>query len=103
MITLTTPATINSVLGGNAPVSYDKMVLSQITFQPVAMDVAANITLTASSDADMQPITGTFSVKWATKKLTVSVPQLDFYRQITLSVAQQNAVAGVVYDAQNAL
>lgn len=103
MITLTTPAEINSVLGGNVPVAYDKLVLSSITFNTKTMDINSRISLTSSANTDMQEIQGNLTIIGATSTLEISVQQLDFYRRIALSGPQSAAVQTIIRNAQDAL
>jgi len=103
MITLTTPPQVNSVLGGNTPVGYDKFVLSQIVFDTVALSLTATIRLTSTATPSMQPITGNLRVVTATATLTIDVAQLDFYRQVTLSGPQNASVQAQIRSAQDAL
>jgi hypothetical protein len=103
MVTLTTPAQINSVLGGNVPVNYDHLVLSPLTYDPVALTITGVIRLTAVAFPDMQPILGRLAVSASTGKLEVEVAQLDFYRRITMSPAQIAAVNTMISNAQNAV
>ena len=103
MITLTTPSAVNSVLGGSSTVSYDKFVLSSITFDTVNQKLTAQIRITSTSAPDMQPITGRLSVDVATAKLEIQVEQLDFYRRITLTGPQNTSVQNQIISAQNSL
>ena len=103
MITLTNPKAINVVLGGTAMVDYDKFVLSSITHNPVAMIINAAIRITSTTDPNMQAISGSLSINTASAVLTIEVPQLDFYRQISLTGPQNNAVQTIIRDAQNDL
>lgn len=103
MITLTNPTLINTVLGGTAQVGYDKFVLSSIIYDPVAMALRSTVRITVSAQPNMQPITGSLSVNCATAVLTIEVPQLDFYRQITLTGPQNDTVMTQIRNAQNAL
>lgn len=103
MISLTTPAQINSVLGGNAPVNYDKLVLSPFTLDAIANTVSGTLKLTSTGNPDMQPITGGLKVVVGAGELVIEVPQLDFYRRVTLSAGQQQSVQTIVRNAQNAL
>lgn len=105
MITLTSPAVINAVLGGSLPVSYDKLVLSSLTHNPVNMTVTGSVLLTATAAPDMQPLTGNLSI-WAQLSqggLEISVTQIDFYRKVKLSSAQAQAVMGMITNAQTAI
>jgi hypothetical protein len=104
MITLTTPASVNSVLGGNAPISYDKFVLASITYDTVNKQVTSQITISSSANPDMQAVTGSMTINCVTAKLTIAVPQLDFYRQVTLTGPQNTFVTdNVIRASQNTL
>jgi hypothetical protein len=103
MITLTTPAQINSVLGGNAPISYNKLVLSPFTLNPVAQSIDGSLRLTSTASPNMQAITGSLSISIPTSRLQIEVPQLDFYRTIVLTSGDNTAVLGIIQNAQNAL
>ena len=103
MITLTTAPQINSILGGNAPVGYDKLVLGPFSLDPIASTVSGTIRLTSSAVPAMQAIRGTLVIAIGAGLLTVEVGQLDFYRQIQLNVSQINAVNTIIANAQNAL
>lgn len=104
MITLTTPAQVNSVLGGNAPISYDKFVLSSITYDTVNKVVSARITISSSANPDMQAVDGSMTINCATAKLTIQVQQLDFYRQVVLTGPQNTFVTdNVIRASQNTL
>lgn len=100
MITLTTPAQINSVLGGNVPVGYDKLVLSPFTMDARVQTLRGTLRLTSTSAPDMQPIDGSLSIDATTGILEVSVPQLDFYRKVRLSGAPNQSVQTLITDAQ---
>jgi hypothetical protein len=103
MITLTTPAQVNSVLGGSTLVAYDHLVLSPLSHDPMALTITGTIRLTSSASPDMQAITGSLSVNASTGKLEVSVQQLDFYRRVTLDPTAIQAVIGMIQAAQNAV
>jgi hypothetical protein len=103
MITLTTPAQINSVLGGNAPVGYDHLVLVPFTMDPSALTVNGTLRLTSSGNPTMQPILGRLSINGGSGVLEVQVEQLDFYRRLQLSGPQISSVTTIIRNAQNAL
>lgn len=103
MITLTTPPVVNSVLGGNSPVSYNKFVLSSITYDTVNMQVSATVRLTSTTAPSMQAVTGNLKINTATAVLTIEVSQLDFYKQVTLTGPQNTSVQSFITNAQNAL
>ncbi len=103
MITLTTPAQINTVLGGNSPVAYNKLVIGPFTFDSAALTVTGALKLTSTGSPEMQAIPGTLTITTSTARLEIAVPQLDFYRRVALTGPQNAAVQGIVRDAQNAL
>lgn len=105
MITLTTPPQINSVLGGDAPVGYNKLVIGPFTLDPVTLSTGVRgiVRLTSTASPTMQPITGTLTINASTGLLTIEVGQLDFYRQIQLSGGQLTSVQTIITNAQNAL
>lgn len=103
MITLTSPTQINSVLGGNVPISYNKLVISSFTFDTGVLSVSGILSLTSTSDPEMQQILGTLNIDTVSARLRIAVPQLDFYRRVALSGPQNDAVMTIVRDAQDAL
>lgn len=103
MITLTTPAQINSVLGGSVPVAYDKLVISPLTFNPVDQTVNGSLRITSTANTSMQPITGTLRISVPAAELVIEVQQLDFYRRIVLSSGQNTAVLGIIETAQKSV
>ncbi len=103
MITLTIASAINSVLGGNVPVNYDKLVLSQMNFRPIDRGINGRLALTSTTNPEMPEISGSMDINLVTAQLEITVPQLDFYRKVTLTGPQQTAVAAVINDAQDAL
>lgn len=103
MIVLTTPAQINSVLGGTAPVDYNKLVVSPFQMNPVDQTISASLRLTATGNTSMQAITGTMSISVPRAELVIEVQQLDFYRRIVLNSAQNTAVLGIIETAQKGI
>ena len=100
MITLTTPAEVNSVLGGNAPVSYNKLVLGPFTMDGVTQTITGTLRLTATGAPTMQAILGTLRINVPAAELLIEVAQLDFYRRIVLSSAQNTAILAQIEAAQ---
>jgi hypothetical protein len=100
MITLTTPTTINSILGGSAPVPYDKLVIGPFTMDPVAQTITGTLRLTSSANASMQPITGSLRISVPAAEVIVEVQQLDFYRRIITSSPQNSSILGWIEAAQ---
>ena len=101
MITLTTPPAVKTVIGGNTTTSYDRFILSQITYDTVAKTVNGLVRITSTAAPEMTPMTGTFKVSGTT--LDVMVEQLDFYRRVTLDQAQRDAVQALITTAQTSL
>lgn len=103
MITLTSPAQINSVLGGNVPVSYDKLVIKPFTFDAKLMTINGTLSLTSTTEPEMQEIVGRLIIETASARLEIAVQQLDFYRRVALTGPQNDAVMTIIRDAQDAL
>jgi hypothetical protein len=103
MITLTTPHAINSVLGGDAPVPYNKLVLGPFTMDGVTQVVTGTLRLTSTTSPQMQPITGTLRISVPNAGVTVEVAQLDFYRQITTNSGQNTGILNIIEAAQSQL
>lgn len=103
MITLTTAHQINSVLGGSAPIAYNKLVISPFQLDPVNSAVNGTLRLTSTSNPDMQAITGSLTINTASGVLVIQVEQLDFYRRIVLTTGQRTTVNNIIANAQNAL
>ena len=103
MITLTTPHNINSVLGGNAPIAYNRLVLAPFTMDAAANTVSGRLRLTSITNPTMQAIYGTLNINLATGLLTIDVPQIDFLRQVTLTAPQITSVTTILANAQNGL
>lgn len=100
MITLTTPTAINSVLGGNAPVSYDKLVIGPFTMDSINQTITGNLRLTSTANASMQPITGSLRISVPAAEVIVEVSQLDFYRRIITTSPQNTSILGWIETAQ---
>lgn len=103
MITLTTPALINSILGGTQTVSYEKLVIGPFTMDGVTQTINGTLRLTSTSNPSMQPIQGRISISVATAELVLEVQQLDFYRRIVLNGAQNTAVLAIIEAAQKGI
>lgn len=100
MITLTTPPEINSILGGSAPVAYDKLVLGPFTMDGVTQSITGTLRLTSSANASMQPIVGILRISVPAAEVIVEVQQLDFYRRIITNSGQNTAILGWIETAQ---
>jgi len=102
-ITLTTPAQINSVLGGNVLIGYDHVVLTPITINQVTNTLSASVRLTSSANPEMDVISGNLNINTGAGTLIFTVEQLDMVRKMQLSAPQITAVLGIMSDAQDAL
>lgn len=92
MITLTTAPQVNSVLGGNSPIDYNKLVITPFTMDPVNQTIDARVRITSTSTPTMQAINGTLRVSVPLSELIIEISQLDFYRRIVLSGAQNTGI-----------
>lgn len=100
MITLTTAPQINSILGGSAPVAYNKLVIGPFTMDPVNQTITGQLRLTSTAVPAMQPLVGSLTISVPGANVKVEVPQLNFYRQITTSSAQNTSILGWIEAAQ---
>jgi hypothetical protein len=100
MITLTTPHEVNSVLGGAAPVAYNKLVLGPFTMDGVTQTITGTLRLTSTSTPTMQPIMGRVQISVPAAEVIVEVAQLDFYRRIVTTSAQNTAILNQIEAAQ---
>ena len=103
MITLTTPAQINSVLGGNTPIGYDHLVLAPFTMDPFTRKIEGTIRLTSTTNPEMETVFGRLSIDLGPGVLVVRVEQVDLMRRIQLTPGQITAVQNILNNAQNAL
>jgi hypothetical protein len=99
MITLTTPASINSVLGGNTLVNYDKLVITPFTMDPLTGVINAAVRLTSTGTPSMQPITGSMRVNIPANELIIEVTQIDFFRRVALSAGNITALNNLMESA----
>ena len=102
MITLTVPVEVNSVLGGNAPIGYDKVVVAPLTLDANQLTVSGEIRIISTSTPTMQPIVGRMRINAVAANLDVEIPLLDFYRRISLNQDANNYVIGKIKESQAA-
>lgn len=103
MITLTSPPEINSVLGGNTLVPYNRLVLAPFSIDPVTLLINGTVRLISTANPTMQPILGKFTLNNSSGLFTIEVPQLDFVKQLQLSGPQITSVNTIIQNAQNGL
>ena len=104
MITLTTAPSINTVLGGNTPVSYNKLVIGPFTMDGVTQTISASLRLTSTAAPTSTPILGSLSINIpGGNEFLLQVPQLDIVRRVVLTSPQATAIIGQIETAQAAL
>lgn len=103
MITLSIPSQINSVLGGNAPVAFDKLIVTDIRMDPVTKNIDGKLLLTSTANTQMQSIEGVLVINTPQAFLRVAVPPLDFYRRINLTGPQLASIATMATNSQNSI
>ena len=103
MITLTTPPTVKSVLGSATTVAYGKLIIGPFTMDPILQTVSGAVRMVSTVDATMQPIIGTFRFSVPTSELVIEVPQLDFFRRLSLTSPQTTAVLANIETGQKAI
>lgn len=101
MITLDIPVVVNKTLGGNDPVSFDKLVAVKTEAFPVTAQINAQIRLTASADPTMDPFMGSVKIDAASGTMLFEIPQLDFKRRIAMSAAQRSAATAFIASKQD--
>ena len=102
-ITLSTPAQVNTVLGGNILVGYDHVVLSPLNLNAVDRKITGTVRLTSSSDPDMDALLGKLLIELGQGILLIEIDQLDIRRKMQLTPAQITAVQNILNDAQNSI
>lgn len=102
MITLTGGYPIRTVLGGTATVNYDKLVVVP-KIDPVNESIVGSILISSSAEPDMPVIQGTLTISAKRADLEIRIEYLDFYRKITLTTPQNDAVKAIIADAQDAI
>lgn len=103
MITLSpNPPSVNTVLGGNAPVAYDKMVLSPYQTDPFGKTIQGTVKLSSTTDPNVPIVQGTFSISIPNSELILNCLPIS-YRKIVLSAGQKSAVQTIIDNSQNSL
>lgn len=96
MITLTNPKVVNTVLGGTATVNYDKLVVTQVSYDTIAKQITGTARVTCTADAAQIPLIGSFSIlpQNSPATITLTIQGFPFNRTLNLTGAQQTAVLG---------
>lgn len=103
MITLTLAETVKTQIGGSGTVSYERVVLSPITFDPVERTIKGRVRLISTSLAAAEVVFGAFEILLGPGVLTFRMDQKGVARRVELSGAQITAAQNILNDAQNAL
>lgn len=96
MITLTTPKVVNSVLGGSTTVNYDKVVVTQLSYDIINKRIDGQVKIVCSTDSSQTPITGVVQIypNGSPQIATVTFPNLPFTKTVGLNGAQITSVLG---------
>jgi hypothetical protein len=100
MITLTTVPQVQSVLGGNTPVGYDKLVVGTVTHDIIGKVITAQLRLTSTSNSQMEPLPGTLVIRHGTSEALLTIDHPAFRRRLLLSSPQVTAVQTNLDDTQ---
>ncbi len=101
MITLTTVPLVQSVLGGNAPVGYDKFVVQAVRYEVVDKTITATLRLTSTGSPNMEALTGSLVIRHGAQDAVLSFTSgVLFTRRIALTAGQRTAVQTLLDDAQ---
>lgn len=105
MITLTTAPAVNAVLGSASVGAYPKLIIDSVQFMPLARRINGTLSLSTTAPPDMPPISGNLSADLLATPpiLTVTVPQLNFYRRVSLTVGQVASIQALIDGSQNNL
>jgi hypothetical protein len=96
VITLTTPKAVSIVLGGAATVNYDKLVVTQISYDTIAKQITGQCKVVCTADAAQTPLVGNFTIfpQNAPATISISIPLFPFTRTINLTAPQITSVLG---------
>lgn len=100
MITLTTVPQVQSVLGGNTPIGYDKLVIGDVRHDIIGKVITAQIRLTSTANTQMEALPGTLIIKHASSEAILTIDHPAFRRRLLLSSPQVTAVQANLDDCQ---
>jgi hypothetical protein len=105
MITLTTPPTIATQLGGSSPAAYAKLRIVNIVADPVTQAITASIQLIDTANSNLPMLTGSLSVvtQGNSPMVAISVPALNLSSDLPLTAAAQTTVQGWITTLQNSI
>lgn len=104
MITLTTPPSINVVIGGNTQVSYNKFVVAPFTMDGITQRITATVVVTATATPEATPITGTLTIDVPGGNLfLLRIPDLDITLRKVLTGPQATAIINAIETSQAAI
>lgn len=102
MITLTTPIQIPNSLGAATTTPYNKLRVRSISVDPVTLFLNATIELMDSSDTTQPTINGTLVID-SVGHVIIELPNINFFRTVTVSGAALNVVQGWMTTLQNSI
>jgi hypothetical protein len=101
MITLATPSTVPTTLGGTGKTNYDRLDITTLMFDVVNKTVSGQCQLLSSADPQAAPISGSYNIPTTgTAPLNVAIPSLGFFASLTPTTAQQATVQSWIQAAQ---
>lgn len=101
MITLTLAIPVQSVLGDNVPVNYDKLVVADVKYDILAKTIIGKLRLTSTSATQMEPIDGQLIIRHGSAELIVNFDRgVQFNRRLVLNAGQVTAIQNLLNEAQ---
>jgi hypothetical protein len=100
LIILTNPIQVKSSLGGSATVGYDKMVVFNITADPVSNIINAQVKLVVSTDSTQPPLLGSLVINPGQSICILTIDRVDFFRTFNIA-SSVSVVSGWVTSLQN--
>jgi len=97
-IVLTVPEAVRSEIGGSGTVNYDRIRTLNISVDPQANVMEAQIEIYASSDNAQPAYRGTYSVDADAQTARLEIPSLGFQTGLTLTPAQATTVINAIDD-----
>lgn len=96
MITLTVPKPFNSVLGSNTTVNYDKVVITQLSYDILNKRIDGQCKIVCTADTSQSPILGNLQIYPNANPQIASItfPSLPFTKTVGLNGPQITSVLG---------
>lgn len=103
MITLTSPPQIRNVLGSAMLIDYDKLVITQYTYDVINRTLNGLIRLTSTAAPQATALTGRFKAENLTFNLNIDDSVVVAPITITLTTQQRDAYRALITDGQSTL